>query len=54
MAQKYQDAMAIVRELGKPDVFMTMTCNPDWDEIQGNAGVKVFFFSQSHFLIFSL
>lgn len=28
-----QDAMAIVREHGKPDLFVTMTCNPKWPEI---------------------
>jgi hypothetical protein len=26
--QCYQDAMAIVRKYGKPDLFITMTCNP--------------------------
>ena len=34
MVQKYQDAMAIVREFGKPDLFITFTCDPKWDEIQ--------------------
>lgn len=34
MNQKYQDAMAIVREYGKPDLFVTITCNPKWPEIQ--------------------
>ncbi len=34
MVQLYQDAMAIVRNLGKPDLFITMTCNPEWPEIQ--------------------
>jgi hypothetical protein len=29
----YQDAMAIVRALGKPDLFITMTCNPKWPEV---------------------
>lgn len=33
MAQNYQDAMAIVRKYGKPDLFVTMTCNPKWKEI---------------------
>jgi len=27
MLQYYQDAMAIVRKYGKPDIFVTMTCN---------------------------
>eukprot|EP00798_Chlamydomonas_sp_ICE-L_P011275 gene11275-18907_t len=25
--------MAVVRKRGKPDLFITMTCNPKWDEI---------------------
>ncbi|XP_051167634.1 uncharacterized protein LOC127285579 [Leptopilina boulardi] len=36
MMQQYQDAMAIVRKHGKPDLFITMTCNPQWKEIQEN------------------
>ena len=32
--QLYQDAMAIVREFGKPDLFITVTCNPKWPEIK--------------------
>jgi hypothetical protein len=36
MAQNYQDAMAIVRKYGKPDYFITMTCNPKWTEITDN------------------
>ena len=31
--QLYQDAMAIVRQFGKPDFFITFTCNPTWKEI---------------------
>jgi hypothetical protein len=30
----YQDAMAIVRKYGKPDIFLTFTANPDWIEIK--------------------
>jgi len=33
MWQLYHDAMAIVRSCGKPDLFITMTANPKWDEI---------------------
>jgi hypothetical protein len=33
MVQLYQDSMAIVRQYGKPDLFITMTCNPKWEEI---------------------
>ena len=28
------DVMALVRKYGKPDIFLTMTCNPNWDEIK--------------------
>lgn len=34
MYQLYQDAMSIVRKYGKPDLFVTFTCNPRWIEIQ--------------------
>ena len=30
----YQDAMAVIRKNGKPDLFITFTCNPKWREIQ--------------------
>jgi hypothetical protein len=33
MYQLYHDAMAIVRTCGKPDLFITMTCNPRWPEL---------------------
>jgi hypothetical protein len=33
MNQLYQDSMAFVRKFGKPDLFITMTCNPNWPEI---------------------
>ncbi|GBN32331.1 hypothetical protein AVEN_206086-1 [Araneus ventricosus] len=33
MQQNYQDAMAMVRKFGKPDIFLTFTCNPSWSEI---------------------
>ncbi|XP_074096362.1 uncharacterized protein LOC141525697 [Cotesia typhae] len=36
MLQNYQDAMAIVRKHGKTDLFITMTCNPNWKEIKEN------------------
>jgi hypothetical protein len=38
MHQLYQDSMAIVRRYGKPDLFITVTCNPYWPEIQNNLG----------------
>lgn len=33
MLNLFQDSMAIVREFGKPDLFVTITCNPKWPEI---------------------
>lgn len=36
MRERYHDAMAIVRAKGAPDLFVTITCNPHWDEIVGN------------------
>ncbi|PKU86419.1 hypothetical protein MA16_Dca025242 [Dendrobium catenatum] len=34
MRRRYLDAMALCQRFGKPDLFITMTCNPDWKEIQ--------------------
>ena len=31
---KFQDGMAICRKYHKPDFFITVTCNPNWPEIQ--------------------
>ena len=33
MVQNYQDAMAICRFMGPPDLFITFTCNSNWPEI---------------------
>ena len=33
MQQRYADSMALVRNFGKPDIFLTFTCNPAWPEI---------------------
>lgn len=33
MVQLHQDSMSIVRRFGKPDLFVTFTCNPSWPEI---------------------
>jgi len=27
------DAMALVQKYGKPNFFLTVTCNPHWEEI---------------------
>ena len=31
--ERYQDGMSIVKHTGKPDLFVTFTCNPKWPEI---------------------
>jgi PIF1-like helicase/Helitron helicase-like domain at N-terminus len=36
MRQQYHDGIAIVRASTKPDIFITMTCNPKWSEITEN------------------
>uniref|UniRef100_A0A453DD09 ATP-dependent DNA helicase n=2 Tax=Aegilops tauschii subsp. strangulata TaxID=200361 RepID=A0A453DD09_AEGTS len=36
MQRRLLDAMAIVQRWGKPDYFITMTCNPYWEEITHN------------------
>ena len=36
MYQKFQDAKTIVTKYGKPDIFLTITANPKWPEIQNN------------------
>lgn len=33
MHEYAQDAMTYVRDYGRPDLFITFTCNPHWDEI---------------------
>ncbi|KAI5419734.1 hypothetical protein KIW84_043772 [Lathyrus oleraceus] len=33
MTQRYEDGMAIVLNGGKPNIFLTMTCNLSWSEI---------------------
>ncbi|PNY08607.1 ATP-dependent DNA helicase PIF1 [Trifolium pratense] len=34
MFNNCQDAMAICKSYGYPDLFLTVTCNPKWEEIQ--------------------
>ena len=33
MQKLFHDSMVLVRVLGKPDLFIIMTCNPTWPEI---------------------
>ncbi|XP_058216366.1 uncharacterized protein LOC131327288 [Rhododendron vialii] len=34
MRKRYLNAMTLVERYGKPDLFLTMTCNPNWPEIK--------------------
>nr|XP_042912551.1 uncharacterized protein LOC122272693 [Parasteatoda tepidariorum] len=34
MQQHFQDAMALSREVGRPDLFITFTSNPQWPELR--------------------
>lgn len=34
MQQNFHDGLAVCRHVGHPDIFLTMTTNPLWDEIQ--------------------
>lgn len=36
MHERQMDAMTYVRKFGRPDLFLTMTTNPKWDEITTN------------------
>ena len=36
MYQRYQDAMAMILKIGKPDIFLTFTTNVKWPEIVKN------------------
>ncbi len=33
ICQLYQDAMTIMSHFGKPDLFVTFTCNPKWPKV---------------------
>ncbi|XP_021995720.1 uncharacterized protein LOC110892890 [Helianthus annuus] len=39
MRRRFLDAMTLVQDDGKPDIFLTMTCNPKWPEICDNLHV---------------
>lgn len=34
MQQNFQDSLAVCKEYGHPDLSITFTCNPKWEEIQ--------------------
>ncbi|XP_024868730.1 uncharacterized protein LOC112452643 [Temnothorax curvispinosus] len=41
MQERYQDAMSIVRKFGKPDIFLTVTCNPQSPSIKENLDGRI-------------
>ena len=36
MHQQFLDSIALYQRFGHPHIFLTMTCNPNWPEIQEN------------------
>lgn len=38
MRKRYTDAMVSVQRFGKPDLFVTITYNPNWPEIKQELG----------------
>lgn len=34
MHRRYLDSMALLHKFGKPDIFLTVTYNPNWPEIK--------------------
>ena len=38
MKRHYIDAMTLVQRFGKPDIILTITCNPCWPEIKLQLG----------------
>ncbi|XP_065678211.1 uncharacterized protein LOC124818131 [Hydra vulgaris] len=36
LKENFEDAMAVIKKYGKPDLFITFTCNPKWREIVEN------------------
>lgn len=45
MRQRYMDAIALVQHFGKPDLFITITCNPSWPEIKEHLSSLAILFS---------
>ncbi|SCZ95098.1 BZ3500_MvSof-1268-A1-R1_Chr11-3g03601 [Microbotryum saponariae] len=39
--QSYQDVMACVVKYGKPSLFITVTCDPEWPEIKAAPGAEM-------------
>nr|GEV75526.1 ATP-dependent DNA helicase PIF1-like [Tanacetum cinerariifolium] len=36
MRKRFLDSMTLVQDVGKPDIFLTMTCNPNWSDFKEN------------------
>ncbi|XP_065679109.1 uncharacterized protein LOC136093842 [Hydra vulgaris] len=36
LKENFEDVMAVIKKYGKPDIFITSTCNPKWREIVEN------------------
>ncbi|XP_065684594.1 uncharacterized protein LOC136096905 [Hydra vulgaris] len=36
LRENFEDAIAIIKKYGKPDLFITFTCNPKWSELTEN------------------
>ena len=41
MHEQIQNAMTYVRNYGRLDLFVTMTCNPKWDKVQVEQNFKL-------------
>ena len=42
LKENFEDAMAIIKKYGKPDLFITITCNPKWCKITENLYPEIF------------
>ena len=36
LEKNFLDSVVLVQESGRPDLFITFTCNGDWQEIKDN------------------
>ena len=36
LKEKFEDAKSLMKKYGKPDLFITFTCNPKWREVTEN------------------
>jgi len=54
MRRRYLDAVALVKRFGKPDIFLTMTCNPRWPEIQQELNLGKEAYNRSNLVVKSV